>query len=62
MPKSIRAYWCGRRGHRRTAQRRLRIYETHPQDRQKAVPVWDKNISDFLDMDKHEECDLDAGV
>ena len=28
----------------------------------KARPVWDKNISDFLDVDKHEECDLEAGV
>ena len=40
----------------------LRIYEAHPQDGRKAGPVWDKNISDFLDMDKHEECDLEAGV
>jgi len=40
----------------------LRIYEAHPQNGQKARPVWDKNISDFLDVDKHEECDLEAGT
>jgi hypothetical protein len=40
----------------------LRIYEAHPPDGQRAGPVWDKNISDFLDIDKHEECDLEGGA
>jgi Protein of unknown function (DUF3616) len=40
----------------------LRIYESHPPDGQKAEPVWDKNISDFLEVDKHEEGDLEAGA
>jgi hypothetical protein len=40
----------------------LRIYPAHPPDGQNARPVWDKNVSDFLDVDRHEECDLEAGA